>query len=102
MTVGKNSLIAPRVAVGSGEGTSVSGKGVEVSSMGIVVEDSGARAVKYVGVEVGVGEEGISCVVDKGLIAGVQLDKMINATGRRTRKRFMVCRLGGASEWKWT
>ena len=101
MTVGKNSCIAPGVAVGSGAGASLRGRGVEVFSMDIVAEASGAIAVTYVGVEVGVGDGGISCGVDTRLAVGTHPEKVINATGRRTRRRFMECKLGGASAWKW-
>ena len=101
MTVGKNSCIAPDVAVGSGAGAPVGGKWVEVASMGIVAEGFGATAVTYVGVVVDVGDGGISCGADTRLAAGTHPEKMINATGRRTRRRLMEYRLGGTSAWRW-
>ena len=101
MTVGKNSCIAPGVAVRSKAGASFRGKGVEVTSFDIVAEASGAIAVTDEGVKVGVGDGGISCGVGTGLTAGPHPDKIINATGRRNRRQFMVCRSGGASMWKW-
>jgi hypothetical protein len=80
-------------------GASFRGKGVEVSSMDIVAEASGATAVTYTGVKVGVGDGDISCGVDTGLAAGAHPEKMIKTIGRRTRGRFMGCRLGGESAW---
>jgi hypothetical protein len=63
MTVGKNSCIAPGVAVGRGAGASVSGKSVKVS-MGIFVVLSGVITETFVGEEVVVRDGNMSCDVD--------------------------------------
>jgi uncharacterized membrane protein len=90
--------------VGNGAGASVNGNEVEVSSLGIIAVVFGATGVLnvlYVGVDVCVADGVIGCEVDTALGAGTHPDRIINATGRRTRRRVMVCTLGGGSEWKW-
>jgi hypothetical protein len=100
MTVGKKSCIAPGVAVGSGAGASVSGKGDEVFSKGIVSVAFGMILVTNAVMALGVGEVKISWTVGTGPDVGSHPDRMINVTGRRRHKWFMVYRSGGALAWK--
>jgi hypothetical protein len=98
--VGKNSCIAPGVAVGRGAGASVSGKEVGTSK-GIGGVLSGVITGVYVDVKVAVGEDMLSCGVDIWPAAGAQPDRMIIETGRSARKRFMVYWLDAVLKWMW-
>jgi len=92
--------MAPGVEVRSEAGASVSGKGVGVSK-GIVPGFSAVTTGGCATVGERVADGSMRCGVEIWLAAGEHPDRMIKATGRRTGRRFMVCRLGAASEWEW-
>jgi hypothetical protein len=87
------------VAEGKGAGASVNGKGVKVASDGISSEATGTIVARNVAVEEGVEDGMMGCNVETGLVAGAHPDRKISATGRITRRRFMVCKLG--EMWMW-
>ena len=99
MTVGKKSCIAPGVAEGKRAGASVSGKGVKVASMGATWVACETTVGRNFGVEDDVGDGIMSCGVGTGLADPAHPVRKIIATGRITRRRFMVWKLGETSMW---